>query len=62
VRFNRLGGWCDPGSTPACPALDTGSVLIQAAATTATICLVEIDTNLWKVLTLSAAGRVLEGQ
>jgi prepilin-type N-terminal cleavage/methylation domain-containing protein len=65
VRFNRLGGWCSPGtSATACPTLDTGSVLIEApaAATTARVCLVEQDTNLWKVLTLSAAGRVLEGQ
>jgi prepilin-type N-terminal cleavage/methylation domain-containing protein len=62
VRFNRLGGWCDPGSTAACPAFDTGSVLMQTAATAATICLVEQESNLWKVLTLTPAGRVLNPQ
>jgi prepilin-type N-terminal cleavage/methylation domain-containing protein len=59
VRFNRLGGWCDPGSSAACPAFDTGSVLMQTTATAATICLVEQETNLWRVLNLSPTGRVL---
>jgi len=63
VRFNRMGGWCNPGSSAtACPDFDTGSILMMNAATTATICLVEQDTQLWKILTLSAAGRILEQQ
>jgi type IV fimbrial biogenesis protein FimT len=63
VRFNRLGGWCNPGSSPtACPEIDTGSVLMNAAATTAGICLVEQQTNLQRILTLNASGRVVEQQ
>jgi prepilin-type N-terminal cleavage/methylation domain-containing protein len=61
VRFNRLGGWCDPGST-GCPNVDTGAILMAASATQARICLIEDQTNLQRVLTLSAAGRVLEQQ
>jgi prepilin-type N-terminal cleavage/methylation domain-containing protein len=63
VRFNRMGGWCNPGSSAtSCPDFDTGSILMNVQATTATICLVEQDTNLWKILTLNAAGRILEQQ
>jgi prepilin-type N-terminal cleavage/methylation domain-containing protein len=65
VRFNRLGGWCPPGAPgTACPALDTGAVLLEVptAGNTARVCLVEIETNMQRILTLSAAGRVVEQQ
>jgi prepilin-type N-terminal cleavage/methylation domain-containing protein len=64
VRFTRLGGWCTPGAPGGnCPALDTGALLLDTAvANTARVCLVESETNLQRVLTLSAAGRVIEQQ
>ena len=63
VRFNRLGGWCNLGSSPtACPDVDTGSVLVDAGANQARICLFEQQTSLQRILTLSAAGRVVEQQ
>jgi type II secretion system protein H len=61
VRFSRLGTWCDLTST-GCPDIDTGSVLVQTAGANATICLFEIDTNLTRLLTINAAGRVVEPQ
>jgi prepilin-type N-terminal cleavage/methylation domain-containing protein len=62
VRFTRLGGWCNPGSTAACPDIDTGSALLMTAGATATVCLFQQDTNLTRFLTINAAGRVVEQQ
>jgi hypothetical protein len=63
VRFNRLGGWCNLGSSPTgCPDVDTGSLLVDAATPEAKICLLENQTNLQRILTLNAAGRVKEQQ
>jgi type IV fimbrial biogenesis protein FimT len=63
VRFNRLGGWCNLGSSPTgCPDVDTGSLLVDAATPEAKICLLENQTNLQRILTLNASGRVVEQQ
>lgn len=62
VRFGRLGGWCDLGSSAACPDIDTGTPLVLTAGATATICLFDQNTSLTRLLTINAAGRVVEQQ
>jgi hypothetical protein len=65
VRFSRLGNWCNlTGAAEPCPDIDTGANLIQSPAgnPNATICLSEIDTNLTRLLTINASGRVVEQQ
>ena len=61
VRFNRLGGMCAPGSTPACPpatAAPAYPTLVGFNAGTATICLFQPTTGLRKRITVTPGGRV----
>lgn len=60
-RFNRLGGWCDPGtaSTQCPPALDAGAALVQNDVPGTTICLVQDGTGLKRTVTVTTGGRVL---
>ncbi len=74
MRFDRLGGWCDPTSTSStCPALPTtaGANLVYSIPTSATgtadypagsavICLEEVRTNPQRrTVTVLGGGRVL---
>jgi prepilin-type N-terminal cleavage/methylation domain-containing protein len=65
-RFNRLGAWCDPGST-GCNAVGTGQNLLMnpnAATSTVTgsigsrICLTQGITGLTRSITVAPGGRV----
>jgi len=61
LRFNRLGGWCDPGtSSGQClTALDVGAVLVQNQSAGTTICLAQDTTGLRRTVTVTTGGRVL---
>jgi type II secretory pathway pseudopilin PulG len=68
MRFNRLGGWCDPTTTPTwtCPAVDVGTNLIQMsppavsppASTGTTICLRDTRSGLTRQVFIDPGGRV----
>jgi prepilin-type N-terminal cleavage/methylation domain-containing protein len=56
-RFNRLGGYCNPGSA-SCPAFNTGTALLQNTDSGSTICLTQARTGLTQTLSVSTGGRV----
>lgn len=65
-RYDRLGAWCDPGST-GCPALAAGANLLMnpnAAASGITgalgtrVCLTQGTTGLTRTITVAPGGRV----
>jgi prepilin-type N-terminal cleavage/methylation domain-containing protein len=60
-RFNRLGAWCDAGSTALCPAVNIVGAPVNAIQTTAagaTICLLDRRSNLTRDVTVTPGGRV----
>jgi prepilin-type N-terminal cleavage/methylation domain-containing protein len=66
-RYNRLGAWCDPGST-GCPALATGANLLMnpnagtsgvTGAVGTTLCLEQPLTTLRRTVTVAPGGRVI---
>lgn len=66
MRYNRLGAWCDPGST-GCPALGAGQNLVWnpnvltsgvTGSVGTTICLVQPLTGLRRTVTVAPGGRV----
>jgi len=67
LRFDRLGAWCDPGST-GCPALATGQNFLRnpnlatsgvTGTVGTTICLVQPQTGLSRRVTVAPGGRVM---
>jgi len=60
MRFNRLGGWCDPAAaTWTCPAVDVGTNLLQNSnAAGTTICLSDARSGLTRQLFIDPGGRV----
>jgi prepilin-type N-terminal cleavage/methylation domain-containing protein len=69
MRFNRLGGWCDPtGATGDCPILDTVATQpfiynITSGnadyASGSVICLTQAGTGLSRTITVLGGGRVV---
>jgi len=64
MRFNRLGMWCDPGSSSTtCPNIGFGQSLVYNIPPTAanpgsTLCLNEVSTGLKRTVTVLQGGRV----
>jgi hypothetical protein len=67
MRFNRLGGWCDPvAGAWTCPTVDVGANLIQMsppaasppAAVGSTICLRDTRSGLTRQVFVDPGGRV----
>ncbi len=59
MRFSRLGMWCNPTLNAAnCPAVDTGSSLLQNSASGSTICLNNTKTGVKAQVFVDASGRV----
>lgn len=56
-RFNRLGGWCSPGTTD-CVAVPGGSDLLQNSPAGSRICLEQPDTGLRREIHVAPGGRV----
>jgi prepilin-type N-terminal cleavage/methylation domain-containing protein len=59
MRFNRLGAWCDPGSsTNTCPDLGVGSDLVyNAGASGSVLCLATTTTGVKRAITVTPGGR-----
>jgi type II secretory pathway pseudopilin PulG len=60
-RFNRLGAWCDAGSSAVCPTVDLVGSTANAVHTTAagsTLCLLDRRSNLTRNVTVTPGGRV----
>jgi len=60
IRFNRLGGWCDPSSGAwTCPSVNVGTNLIQTVtASGTTICLKDGRSGLTRQVYVDPGGRV----
>jgi prepilin-type N-terminal cleavage/methylation domain-containing protein len=58
-RFNRLGVWCQPGTT-GCPAFDASATPLVGNDTTAgsTLCLVQSRTGISRLIRVAPGGRV----
>jgi prepilin-type N-terminal cleavage/methylation domain-containing protein len=58
LRFNRLGAWCQPGTTN-CPTFTVGQNFVLTTGTTgAVVCLMQSETGLSRTVTVSSGGRV----
>jgi prepilin-type N-terminal cleavage/methylation domain-containing protein len=70
LRFDRMGAWCEPGSTPACPALAyttapgegnrvwTNDPVNGGAGSGATICLWHATSGLSRWIRVAPGGRI----
>ena len=65
-RFNRMGAWCDPGTTtcasfvPPTPPVPAANLIMNTAGQGARICLVQPDTGLRREVRIAPGGRVLQ--
>lgn len=58
-RFNRLGSWCDPGSSTLCgPDLGAGQNFVVNGVNGATMQIRETTTGLTRTISVSNGGRV----
>jgi prepilin-type N-terminal cleavage/methylation domain-containing protein len=69
MRFNRFGGWCDPGTNPNCPALGIGQAFVYnidegnaAWPGGSVLCLNQGVTGLRRTVTVLPGGRVVSQQ
>jgi len=70
MRFNRFGGWCDPGSsTTDCPDLGIGQTFVYNITTPnadwpggSVMCLNQSRTGLRRTVTVLPGGRVVSQQ
>lgn len=60
-RYNRLGTWCDPAGSGACPidVIDVGQNLFQNNAQGTTICLTQPSTGLFREVRVAPGGRAM---
>lgn len=58
MRFGRLGSWCELGTDLNCPAIDQGAQFVQSVGPVATVCLMQPDTGLTRIVTIAKGGRV----
>ena len=60
-RYNRLGTWCDPTGSGACPdsVIDVGQNLFQNNAQGTTICLTQPSTGLNRRVMVAPGGRAM---
>jgi type II secretion system protein H len=56
MRFGRLGSWCELGTD--CPAITDGAAFVQSVGPVATVCLMQPDTGLTRIVTIAKGGRV----